>query len=421
MFVDDEIDLLVCTDAAAEGLNLQTADLLIQYDLPWNPTKAEQRIGRIDRIGSKHDIIRVVNLCYQEGVEAQVYDVLAQRLSKIIGVLGSQEEVLLPLDQDDFQLLAECATEKDRKATLDFLEEKATRRLMEFKRSAELVEIPAGRLVDIYARRLKKGACAPLTLDDIWSAVRDCTYLEALGCTFDDNLQTVTVQGIPGIVDGRVLTARRETWTRQSETLGFLSYGDADFDVLLVHLASWTDTNLVHVARGTRPGTTAPLVAISVSTQQGQKALLTWSDLVNEIGQNEGNGGSTELALNQRVIGNHVRANADHLRSVGIILRADLMGRMSEKPSEVRKNLRGIRMQRSVNLPDKAAQSFAATGVIGDVPTGSGGGYVVKVSRSGHRVLAAAMGRLDTGKGKEGSVGAVAEKLERDGVLDYPA
>ena len=56
-FLREEIDILICTDAAAEGLNLQTADLLINYDLPWNPMKVEQRIGRIDRIGQKHDRI----------------------------------------------------------------------------------------------------------------------------------------------------------------------------------------------------------------------------------------------------------------------------------------------------------------------------------------------------------------------------
>ncbi len=54
-FLRGEIDVLLCTDAAAEGLNLQTADLLVNFDLPWNPMKVEQRIGRIDRIGQSYD------------------------------------------------------------------------------------------------------------------------------------------------------------------------------------------------------------------------------------------------------------------------------------------------------------------------------------------------------------------------------
>jgi SNF2 family DNA or RNA helicase len=53
-----KIDILVCTDAAGEGLNLQTCGVLVNYDLPWNPMKVEQRIGRIDRIGQKYSKIR---------------------------------------------------------------------------------------------------------------------------------------------------------------------------------------------------------------------------------------------------------------------------------------------------------------------------------------------------------------------------
>ena len=68
-----EIDLLVCTDAAAERLNSQSADLLGTFDLPWNPMKVEQRIGRIDRIGQRHRNISVLNLCYADSAEDIVY------------------------------------------------------------------------------------------------------------------------------------------------------------------------------------------------------------------------------------------------------------------------------------------------------------------------------------------------------------
>lgn len=54
LFLTGKIDVLLCTDAAAEGLNLQTADMLIIFDMGWNPMKIEQRIGRIDRIGQTH-------------------------------------------------------------------------------------------------------------------------------------------------------------------------------------------------------------------------------------------------------------------------------------------------------------------------------------------------------------------------------
>ena len=64
LFLRGEIDLLLCTDAAAEGLNLQTADMIINFDLPWNPMKVEQRIGRIDRIGQRHDTVHVLNSAF---------------------------------------------------------------------------------------------------------------------------------------------------------------------------------------------------------------------------------------------------------------------------------------------------------------------------------------------------------------------
>ena len=51
--------VLLCTDAASEGLNLQTASALVNYDLPWNPSKVEQRIGRIGRIGQTEPVVRV--------------------------------------------------------------------------------------------------------------------------------------------------------------------------------------------------------------------------------------------------------------------------------------------------------------------------------------------------------------------------
>lgn len=82
-FLRGEIDVLVCTDAAAEGLNLQTADLLINFDLPWNPMKVEQRIGRIDRIGQAHEKIYVLNLCYVGSAEEIVYGRLLRRLADV--------------------------------------------------------------------------------------------------------------------------------------------------------------------------------------------------------------------------------------------------------------------------------------------------------------------------------------------------
>ena len=73
-----EADILLCTDAAAEGLNFQFCGALVNYDMPWNPMRVEQRIGRIDRLGQEHRFIRIVNLHYEGTVEADVYRALRE-------------------------------------------------------------------------------------------------------------------------------------------------------------------------------------------------------------------------------------------------------------------------------------------------------------------------------------------------------
>lgn len=83
-----DIRLLVATDAACEGLNLQRLGTQINIDLPWNPSRLEQRKGRIQRIGQPRDGIEVMNLRYAGTVEDDVYEALSERLQDIFEVLG---------------------------------------------------------------------------------------------------------------------------------------------------------------------------------------------------------------------------------------------------------------------------------------------------------------------------------------------
>ena len=83
----DDTDILISTDAGGEGLNLQFSNCVINYDLPWNPMKIEQRIGRVDRIGQKHDVI-AYNFILADTVEFRVKEVLEQKLSAILTELG---------------------------------------------------------------------------------------------------------------------------------------------------------------------------------------------------------------------------------------------------------------------------------------------------------------------------------------------
>lgn len=88
-----KIRLVVATDAACEGLNLQTLATLINVDLPWNPSRLEQRIGRIKRYGQKKDRVKMANLVYQGTVDERVYDRLSERMKDRYDLLGSLPDV----------------------------------------------------------------------------------------------------------------------------------------------------------------------------------------------------------------------------------------------------------------------------------------------------------------------------------------
>ena len=98
-FREGEADLLLCTDAAAEGLNFQFCGALINYDMPWNPMRVEQRIGRIDRLGQAHPAIRIVNLHYAGTVETDVYRALRTRINLFESVVGPLQPILARLPQ----------------------------------------------------------------------------------------------------------------------------------------------------------------------------------------------------------------------------------------------------------------------------------------------------------------------------------
>jgi len=89
-----ELKLLLGTDAASEGLNLQRLGTLINIDLPWNPTRLEQRKGRIQRIGQLRSEIWIANLRYRDSVEDRVHQVLADRLEAIHGLFGQIPDTL---------------------------------------------------------------------------------------------------------------------------------------------------------------------------------------------------------------------------------------------------------------------------------------------------------------------------------------
>jgi len=89
-----QLKLLFGTDAASEGLNLQSLGTLVNLDLPWNPTRLEQRKGRIQRIGQERDEVFIYNMRYKDSVEDRVHQLLANRMKNIQDLFGQIPDTL---------------------------------------------------------------------------------------------------------------------------------------------------------------------------------------------------------------------------------------------------------------------------------------------------------------------------------------
>jgi len=93
-FRSDRTSILIGTEAAAEGINLQFCNIVVNYDLPWNPQRIEQRIGRCHRYGQKHDVIVINFLNRKNAADERVFQLLDQKFNLFSGIFGSSDEIL---------------------------------------------------------------------------------------------------------------------------------------------------------------------------------------------------------------------------------------------------------------------------------------------------------------------------------------
>jgi superfamily II DNA or RNA helicase len=110
----DHADVMIATDAGAEGLNLQFCHILVNYDLPWNPMKIEQRIGRCHRIGQEHDVV-VANLVATDNeADRRIVELLVEKIHLFDSVLGGTDEILgsiedgMDFERRIFNILQSC-------------------------------------------------------------------------------------------------------------------------------------------------------------------------------------------------------------------------------------------------------------------------------------------------------------------------
>src|SRR5205823_11681722 len=86
--------ILIATEAAAEGINLQFCSMVVNYDLPWNPQRIEQRIGRCHRYGQKHDVVVINFLNRENAADVRVFELLDEKFRLFSGVFGASDQVL---------------------------------------------------------------------------------------------------------------------------------------------------------------------------------------------------------------------------------------------------------------------------------------------------------------------------------------
>lgn len=172
---DDSLDILLFSEIGSEGLDFQFCDMIVNYDLPWNPMKIEQRIGRIDRFGQKSECVGIVNLVTPGTVDADIYERCLLRIGVFNNALGGSEEILGDITRE-IKNIAEnfSLTEEERKTMLQQLADNKIRLIQEQEeleqRQIELfgVRLPEDRM----RKEIEEASSFWLTPDSIRRIVK---------------------------------------------------------------------------------------------------------------------------------------------------------------------------------------------------------------------------------------------------------
>lgn len=142
-FFKDKAEILVATEAAAEGVNLQFCSLVINYDLPWNPQRVEQRIGRCHRYGQKFDVVVVNFLNKRNEVDQRVLELLSEKFHLFDGVFGASNDILGAVENgSDFEksiadIYNQCRTPEEIESSFKKLREELEAQINEKMRSTQ--------------------------------------------------------------------------------------------------------------------------------------------------------------------------------------------------------------------------------------------------------------------------------------------
>ena len=236
----EEIKILLCTEAASEGLNLQTCGVLINYDMPWNPMRVEQRIGRIDRIGQRHKQVWIRNYFYEGTIEALVYQRLSDRIDWFVNVVGELQPILSQVGRTIQQLALTPRDEREQRISTEL---ERLRRDVEEKRLASL------NLDEFVDPGLRQAPTSPIALPEL-------EELLTQGPTHRGRFRSHPSIDRAYLLDWagleQAVTFDRSVFDAHPETVRFLVPGDRLFEALVADIdRPLADDSGQGVARGT--------------------------------------------------------------------------------------------------------------------------------------------------------------------------
>jgi hypothetical protein len=138
----DNASIMIATEAAAEGINLQFCNLVVNYDMPWNPQRIEQRIGRCHRYGQKYDVVVVNFLNKANAADVRVYQLLAEKFKLFDGVFGASDEVIGAIESGvDFEkrivgIYQQCRTTEQIEFQFDQLQQELESQITQARNDA---------------------------------------------------------------------------------------------------------------------------------------------------------------------------------------------------------------------------------------------------------------------------------------------
>ena len=132
---DDALDMLLFSEVGSEGLDYQFCDMMINYDLPWNPMRIEQRIGRIDRRGQKSDAVQIFNLITKDTIDEDIYDRCLSKIGVFEASIGDCSEILGEISEKITDIMLKAGlTAEDRAKKIEQLADNKIRELNELRR-----------------------------------------------------------------------------------------------------------------------------------------------------------------------------------------------------------------------------------------------------------------------------------------------